>query len=279
MAMFRAASCLSAWATLAGLLAALTGCEDDRPTPPPPRRTLSAADRETLLAAMSPIQAKADAADKERHAAFERIKDAPEDPAAAKCAVTVATLLGDFEKSDLVTHRTGINTRASKLTELYPPPAWWHDKGHVRSEVDSACSSAEMSLRPDADLWRPVDELLAEVRAAKIPDYVLTVAATEAIKPISLSTDKFQGGLLRGRAFLWSERDKRYICSAAVAARNSSDVKVFSGGDAGLFIDLIASAAIQATANLTVLPEAPPTPASASAGKPGAKAPPKASAR
>ena len=253
---------------------ALSGCERDRPVPPRPQ--LSDADRQTVREEMAAIRAKADQADKERRAVVDKAPPPSDDPAAAKCPVTVHQLLGEFDDTDLVMHRTGIHNKAHDLTKRTEPPKWWHGEGRARGFVDSGLGLVEISLKPDYGSGETVEHLLAQVRNVKLPEYVVTIVPEEAVKPVLLGADSFQGGLLRGRAYLWSEREKRLLCGATVRAESSDSVKTFSGGDAGLFMDLIATACIQAAFRFTVLPAVPP-PVSATVGPapPRGKAMPK----
>ncbi len=263
----------------AALTAALVllGCERERPLPPRPK--LTGADREAVVAEMTALRTKADKADKERRAAVDKAPPLSDDPSALKCPVTVKQLLGEFEETDLILNRTGINNKAHNITELYPPPEWWHGAGRARGFVDSAFGTVEYRMDPDHDSGETAQSLLAQVRVVELPDHVLTIVPEETVKPVLVGSDKFQGGLLAGRAYLWSEREKRLTCGARVRAQSSENVKSFGSGNMGLLMDLIATACIQAAYNLTVLPEAPPQPSSStSASPPGKKSPPRKSA-
>lgn len=256
---------------------ALTGCERERPSAPRPK--LTDADREAITTEMNALRTRADKADKERRAAVDKAPPPSDDPSAAKCPVTVKQLLGEFEETDLILHRTGINTKANEITELYPAPEWWHGGGRARGFVDSAFGTVEYRMSPENDRGEKVADLLAQVRRVDLPDHVLTIVPEETVKPVLVGSDRFQGGLLKGRAYLWSEREKRLTCGTRVRAESSENVKTFSGGNAGLLMDLIATACIQAAYNLTVLPEAPPQPsASASSSPPRGKSPPRKTA-
>lgn len=74
-------------------------------------------------------------------------------------------------------------------------------------------------------------ETLTRVRVHAMPSWWthdMVIVVDEKIPPKTTGDDSFEGGMLRGRAYVWSYKDKAIVCAGDVVAENSKNIKVMT---------------------------------------------------
>jgi hypothetical protein len=240
------------------LLVVAPACRDHQAREAPPAPKLTDAQRTEAHALIAAIRKQADNDDSARRRAVLRDRTLS---GTGACAVTGRDLFGDI---DLMTRaQSELTVNVLGRSELFldgTPPT---EAGLARTRVDNTLDALERHL--DGELDRAPGELLAAIRAVRVPAYEVSVVVDELVEPRAIDSKSFASGLVAGTIFAWGSADQRNLCAARLAGANDdhATVMVKRGKQAtksqietaaigNLLVPAIARAALQLQALSTV---------------------------